>query len=150
MTNPPDDAVLSKLSDSGQPVSSSEQDIRGLKVKDKDGNDLGKVEDLLIDDLEHKVRFLLVEHGGFLGMGQTKSFIPVDGITMISNREVHINHSKEHVANAPGYDPKLVKTRPTSVASARCGEVLPAARPGRRAWPCPPAGRSGPDRGSRR
>lgn len=111
MTHPPDDAVLSKLSDSGQTVSNSEQDIRGLKVKDKDGNDLGKVDDLLIDDQERKVRFLLVEHGGFLGMGQTKSFIPVDAITKISDREVHINHSKEHVANAPGYDPKLVKDR---------------------------------------
>jgi len=109
MTHPPDDAVLSKLSDSGQTVSSSEQDIRGLKVKDKGGNDLGKVDDLLIDDQARKVRFLLVEHGGFLGMGQTKSFIPVDAITKISDREVHINHSKEHVANAPGYDPKLVK-----------------------------------------
>lgn len=35
--------------------------------------------DLLIDDQEHKVRFLLVEHGGFIGLGETKSFIPVDG-----------------------------------------------------------------------
>jgi len=53
-------ATISKLSDSGQTVTPSGDDIRGRKVKDKDGNDLGKVHDLLIDDQEHKVRFLLV------------------------------------------------------------------------------------------
>jgi PRC-barrel domain len=48
------------------------------------------VEDLLIDDRERKVRFLLVEHGGFLGLGETKSFIPVNAITRITDTHVHI------------------------------------------------------------
>ncbi|MDQ2882777.1 MAG: PRC-barrel domain-containing protein [Actinomycetota bacterium] len=108
MTTAPGNAVLSKLSDSGQTVSNADDDIRGRKVKDKDGNALGKVEDLLIDDQDHRVRFLLVEHGGFLGIGETKSFIPVDAITHITDDEVHINHSRDHVASAPRYDPDLI------------------------------------------
>lgn len=104
-------ASLSKLSDSGQTVTPSAEDIRGRTVKDKDGNDLGKVHDLLIDDREHRVRFLLVEHGGFLGLGETKSFIPVDAITKITAVDVLINHTREHVAAAPRYDPDLVDDR---------------------------------------
>lgn len=104
-------ATISKLSDSGQTVTPTADDIRGRTVKDKDGEDLGKVHDLLIDDQEHRVRFLLVEHGGFLGLGETKSFIPVDDITKITDRVVSINHTREHVAAAPAYDPDLVDDR---------------------------------------
>lgn len=46
--------------------------------------------------------------GGFLGIGQRKSFVPVDAITAISEHEVHINRSRARVADAPGYDPDLV------------------------------------------
>lgn len=92
-------------------VSPPADDIRGRKVEDNEGKDLGKVHDLLIDDREHKVRFLLVEHGGFLGVGETKSFIPVDAITKITAHDVFIDHSREHVALAPAYDPDLVDDR---------------------------------------
>lgn len=101
-------ARLSKLDDTGQTISGSDADIRGRKIKDKDGKDLGKVDDLLIDDQEQKVRFLIVADGGFLGMGKTKSFIPVDAITTITADEVTINHARSHVAGAPRYDPGLV------------------------------------------
>jgi sporulation protein YlmC with PRC-barrel domain len=104
-------AIISKLSDSGQTITPSAEDIRGRTVKDQDGKDLGKVHDLLIDDQEHKVRFMLVEHGGLLGIGETKSFIPVDAITEITASEVFINHAREHVAKAPPYDPDLIDDR---------------------------------------
>ncbi len=104
-------ATISKLSDSGQTVTPSADDIRGRTVKDNDGEELGKVRDLLIDDEEHRVRFLLVEHGGFLGLGETKSFIPVDDITKVTDKVVSINHTREHVAAAPPYDPDLVDDR---------------------------------------
>ena len=103
-----DNATLSKLSDSGQTVADAAEDIRGRKVKDKDGSDIGRVDDLLIDDRERKVRFLRVEHGGVLGFGETKSFIPVDAITRITKDNVYINHSRDHVAKTPRYDPDLV------------------------------------------
>lgn len=107
----PASATLNKLSDTGMTVADPDQDIRGRKVKDKDGKRLGKVHDLLIDDAERKVRFLLVEHGGLLGIGGEKSFIPVDAINRITARAVFLNHTREHVAAAPGYDPALVNER---------------------------------------
>jgi sporulation protein YlmC with PRC-barrel domain len=110
-SQPQSNAALRKLRDSGQTVSPSAEDVRGRTVKDKDGQELGKVHDLLIDDQEHKVRFLLVEHGGFLGLGETKSFIPVDAITKITAEDVFIGHTREDVAAAPRYDPDLADDR---------------------------------------
>lgn len=103
-------ATISMLSESGWSITPAD-DIRGRTVKDKDGPDLGKVHDLLIDDQEHWVRFLLVEHGGFLGLGATESFIPVDDITTITDTLVSINHTREHVAAAPAYNPDLIDAR---------------------------------------
>lgn len=41
--------VLVKLSDTDETVKLGDEDIRGYSVKDKQGADIGKVDDLLID-----------------------------------------------------------------------------------------------------
>ncbi|MFD8427964.1 PRC-barrel domain-containing protein [Streptomyces coelicoflavus] len=99
--------MLNKISDSQQTVETPEEDVRGRKVADTDGNDIGKVEDLLVDEPERKVRFLLVAHGGFLGFGETKSFIPVEAVSHITDDQVFIDQSRERVSKAPVYDPDL-------------------------------------------
>ncbi len=100
------------LGDHGQTVDGSANDVRGREVKDKNGAGIGKVADLLVDDRENKIRFLLVEHGGFLGFDQKKTLIPVDAVTKVSEDEVVVDQSSERIAAAPGYDPKLVDDRP--------------------------------------
>ncbi|MEO5834972.1 MAG: PRC-barrel domain-containing protein [Nakamurella sp.] len=106
-----DTGTLYTLGDRGQTVQGSANDVRDRKVKDKDGTEIGKVADLLVDDQDQKVRFLVVEHGGFLGFGEKKTLIPVDAITTITEDEVNIDQSHERVAAAPGYDPDLVNDR---------------------------------------
>lgn len=101
-------ATLIKLSDSEHMLASQDEDIRGRKVVDHDGEDLGKVEDLLIDAGQRKVRMLRVEHGGILGIGATASFIPVDAVTAIDDETVHIGAPRQRVTESPRYDPKLV------------------------------------------
>ncbi|GHH57406.1 PRC-barrel domain-containing protein [Streptomyces candidus] len=101
--------VLSKISESDQAVASVDEDVRGRKVTNRAGDELGKVGDLLIDEEESKVRFLLVEHGGFLGIGEKKTFIPVDAVTEITDDHVYIGQSREQVEGAPAYDPNLVE-----------------------------------------
>lgn len=107
-----DAKTLVKLSDIDETVADREEDIRGRNVKDRNGEDIGKVDELMIDSDEHKVRFLEVASGGFLGIGQDKTFIPVDAITAIDADEVHIDQTREHVAGAPAYDPDLVDQTP--------------------------------------
>ena len=60
---------------------------------------------------ERKVRFMEVAFGGFLGLGESKSLIPVEAITRMTPDAVYIGHTRAHVAGAPRYDPDLVDTR---------------------------------------
>ncbi len=106
-----DNASLYTLDDRGETVDGSANDIRGREVKDQNFEPIGKVADLLVDDRENKVRFLLVEHGGFIGFGETKTLIPVDAVTKVSADEVHVDQSRDRVAAAPGYAPDLVNDR---------------------------------------
>ena len=102
---------LVRLRDTDLAVSRSDEDIRGRMVKDKDGHDLGTIEGLLIDEAERKVRFMEVGSGGFLGLGESKSLIPVEAITHLEPDAVDIGHTRAHVAGAPICDPELVETR---------------------------------------
>lgn len=99
---------LTKLGDSDQVLVDPTEDIRGYRVRDRDGNDLGKVDDLLVDSEQHKVRMLRVEHGGILGFGATPSFIPIDAVTSVSDDLVCVGEPRDRVSEAPRYDPDLV------------------------------------------
>ncbi len=101
-------ATLLKLGDSDLTVASPEEDVRGHRVLDREGRDVGEVDDLIVDERKAKVRFLEVASGGFLGLGETKLMIPVDAITRIAGDAVCIDESRDKVVGAPRYDPVLV------------------------------------------
>jgi sporulation protein YlmC with PRC-barrel domain len=106
MTN---SSMLLRLHDTHLTVADPQQDVRGYKVMDKDGKDIGRVDDLLIDDTEKKVRFLLIGSGGFLGLGEKKFLIPVDAIAQIGADKVVIDRAGDDVAAGPNYDPQLME-----------------------------------------
>jgi sporulation protein YlmC with PRC-barrel domain len=101
---------LIRISDTNLTVAEGE-DIRGRKVFDSSGDEIGRVEDLMIDDRGSKVRFLEVSHGGFLGIGESHVLVPVDAVVRVAPDAVHINRSRDHVAASPRYDPQLVDDR---------------------------------------
>jgi sporulation protein YlmC with PRC-barrel domain len=101
-------ATLLRLSNTELTVANPAEDIRDRKVVDRDGEEIGEVDDLLIDAPEKRVRFLEVASGGFLGLGKTKFLIPVEAITRISDDTVYINQTRQHIAGAPPYDPDLI------------------------------------------
>ncbi|MDK1342383.1 PRC-barrel domain-containing protein [Streptomyces sp. 378] len=103
--------VLTRLSDAQQTIASADEDVRGRKVTDRSGNELGKVSDLIIDEEERKVRFLLMEYGGFLGIGEKKSYIPVDAVADVTGDEVRIDRTRDDVVDAPEYSPELLDQR---------------------------------------
>lgn len=101
-------AKLVKLRDSGESLADRGPDIRGRRVIDKHGRSIGKIDALLVDEKDKKIRFLEVESGGILGLGEAKSFIPVDAITEVTDDDVHIDQDAGNVAGAPVYDPALI------------------------------------------
>jgi CBS domain-containing protein len=104
-------ATLLRLSDTQLTLADRSEDIRGRKALDMADEELGKIDDLLIDEREQKVRFLQVASGGFLGLGTTKFLLPVDAIMRITPDAVYINQTRERIAGAPRYDPELVDER---------------------------------------
>ena len=100
-------ARLVKLSESDFTVADPAEDIRGRKVLDAANEELGHVDDLLVDDQQQKVRFLRLATGGFLGLGESHCLIPIDAIKKIDEEHVHIDQTRERVAGAPRYDPEL-------------------------------------------
>lgn len=104
-------AALVRLSDTDLMVADPGEDIRGRHVLDKSGEKLGKVHDLLIDEDEHKVRLMLVEHAGVLGINREKSLIPIDAITRITSDDVYVDLSLHLIAGASDYDPEIINDR---------------------------------------
>lgn len=100
--------TMMTLSDSDHMLADPQQDIRGRTVVDRDGNEIGKIGDLLIDTEHEKVRLILVEHGGLFGIGATPLFLPVETLERVTDDVVRIDRSRVHVAEAPHYDPELV------------------------------------------
>ncbi|MFE4229210.1 PRC-barrel domain-containing protein [Arthrobacter sp. NPDC056886] len=97
---------LVRLSDTYEVTLDPDADIRGRKVVDSTGEDLGKVNDLLVDLTTNKVRALVVGHGHLFT--KTTSAIPVDAVARITADEVVIDRDKDKIGAAPAYDPTLV------------------------------------------
>lgn len=108
MTTDPQ-AVLVHLADTDLMPASEADDVRGRKVVDRNGDEVGDVDDLVIDPDERRVRFLQVGAGGFLGLGEQKQLIPVDAVKSVDDDAVHIDTDRERVAGAPAYDPRLIQ-----------------------------------------
>lgn len=105
-TSEPMPAMI-RLSDTDWTITDAADDVRGREVVDSSGEKLGKVADLLVDDGVRQVRFLLVEHGGILGLGATQSFIPAESVTEVGAERVVVNANAQAVAGAPKYDPDI-------------------------------------------
>jgi len=105
-------ASLVKISDTDLTLADPAQDVRGRALVDSEGVKIGEVEDLLIDADERRVRFLTAWEGGYgvLHLGKRRFVIPVDAITFIDTKNVHIDQTSERMADAEAvaYDPTLV------------------------------------------
>jgi len=99
--------ILRTLSDTGETMANPDEDVRGRKVLDDAGEEIGAVDGLMVDDQE-TVRFLRVASGGFLGLDHTHVMIPVEAITRVMPHAVCIDRAREHLRAAPLYDPALV------------------------------------------
>jgi sporulation protein YlmC with PRC-barrel domain len=102
-------STLRRLSETDLTISDPQADVRGRKVVDAAGEDIGKVDDLLVDDAETRVRMLLVEHGGFLGIGADHFLVPVDAVTSVTDDEVRIDRERSRLTDTPGYDPAVAR-----------------------------------------
>jgi sporulation protein YlmC with PRC-barrel domain len=101
--------TIVSLTDSTLSVADPAEDVRGHDVIDRHGEKVGRVDDLMIDEQEGRVRFLRVAHGGVLGIGASHFLVPVDAVTRVDDAHVHINRAHQDLSGVPGYDPTLAE-----------------------------------------
>lgn len=100
--------ALEKLKDSDLAFADESMDIRGRKVVDRSGSQIGHVSALFIDENERKIRMPAIRAGGFLEIGSRHFLLPVDAVTHVSKDEVRISETQERLEHAPVYDPALI------------------------------------------
>ena len=105
----PNNPALDRLSDTGLTLSDPSQDIRGRKVVDRHGADIGHVSGLFVDEDVRRVRMLEIRAGGFIGIGERHFLLPVDAIMKIGKDEVRVSETRERIVHSPMYDPTLIK-----------------------------------------
>ncbi|MBA2656001.1 MAG: PRC-barrel domain-containing protein [Tatlockia sp.] len=83
----------------------SSEDIIGVKVENPEGENLGKIEALMLDKLSGKVSYVVLSFGGFLGMGDKLFALPWHIFDYNPRTETFvISMDKEKLKNSPGFD----------------------------------------------
>lgn len=82
--------------------------VIGATVKNAAGEELGKIEDFVVEPASGRTRYAVLSFGGFLGIGDKWFAIPWHALNLQRDSDdkfhfvLHVN--KERMKNAPGFD----------------------------------------------
>lgn len=77
----------------------------GDKVVNPQGEDLGKIEEIMIDMNTGRVNYFVLSFGGFMGIGDKLFAIPFHLLKLDpENKQFVLDADKEKLRNAPGFD----------------------------------------------
>ncbi len=97
---------LERLTSSGMELADPAMDLRERDVRDRHGEQVGTVVDLLVDPAERKVHMLeIATGGGLLGIGKKHRLVPVEVVSGGDPRTVYIDRSREEIEETPPYSP---------------------------------------------
>ena len=83
----------------------SASSIIGDDVVNGQGDDLGKIEDLMVDCITGTVSYAVLSFGGFLGIGDKLFAVPLEAMSLDTENQCFVlNESKERLEAAPGFD----------------------------------------------
>ncbi len=79
--------------------------LKGDRVRSTAGQDLGKIEEFMIDLENGRVAYAVLSFGGLLGVGNKLFAIPWRALSLDTDRhEFALNVDKETLEKAPGFD----------------------------------------------
>ena len=77
----------------------------GDPVVNRNGESLGKIEDLMIEPERSRVSYAVLSFGGFLGMGNKLFAVPLQAMRLSREEKTFVlDVDKERLKNAPGFD----------------------------------------------
>jgi hypothetical protein len=78
--------------------------VIGSKVINQQNEDLGKIEDIVIDADAGRIAYAVLSFGGVLGMGDKHFAIPWEALRFnLPNKQAVLNVDKKLLENAPGF-----------------------------------------------
>lgn len=75
--------------------------LMDASVKSKSGEDLGQVEDFLINPRTGRVDYAVLGRGGFLGMGEQRIPVPWSALSIQSQQALIVSVDKQKLKSAP-------------------------------------------------
>jgi sporulation protein YlmC with PRC-barrel domain len=89
----------------GQPYAVRAGDIAGHSVRNLEGDDLGKIDDVVIDTSRGCIAYAALSFGGFLGLGDKLFAIPWEALRYSASDDVYVlDVPKERLEHAEGFD----------------------------------------------
>lgn len=83
----------------------SSDKVQGTSIYNSNGDNLGEVDDLMIDKVSGKVAYAVVSFGGFLGMGAQRRALPWSVLTYDTNRQGYVVDALDDtIRNTPAAD----------------------------------------------
>jgi hypothetical protein len=78
----------------------------GDSVVNGQEENLGDIKEIMLDMRTGQVAYAVLSFGGFLGMGEKLFAVPWQALQLDTvNKRFVLNVNKEHLKNAPGFDP---------------------------------------------
>jgi len=75
----------------------------GTTIKTSQGEEVGKLQDFMVDPLSGRIRSAVLSFGGTLGVGEKRVTIPWENLTVsISKNEFRVEMTKEPGPPIPG------------------------------------------------
>ncbi|MCC6804945.1 MAG: PRC-barrel domain-containing protein [Anaerolineae bacterium] len=88
-----------------QPLALSSSTLTGDRVLNLQDEDIGKVEEIMIDIRTGYVAYVVLSFGGILGIGDKLFAVPWSALEVDTERKVFIlDANKELLERAPGFD----------------------------------------------
>lgn len=79
--------------------------IVGCEIRNPQGDDLGKVDNIMVNLHTGEVEYAVVEFGAFLGVGGKLFAVPLKELTPDPDKKMFIlNRDKEYLKKSPGFD----------------------------------------------
>ena len=76
--------------------------VQGTTLYNKAGDDIGKVDDVMIDKVSGKVAYAVIAFGGFLGMGAQRRALPWSVLSYDTNLDGYVSSATDDVLrNSP-------------------------------------------------
>ncbi len=79
--------------------------LAGESVRNRAGDDLGTIEEIMLDLEAGRVAYAVLSFGGFLGIGDKLFAVPWEALELnTAEREFILDVDKQTLQNAPGFD----------------------------------------------